>query len=163
MLLRSCGCGTRCTTARYGEGSWGVVTGATDGIGKAAALYLGRQGFNVVLMSRTQAKLEAVAKEIEQAAKQAGKTIKTRVIQIDFTKTYDAATFGKIYEEKLKDLDLSVLVNNVGMTPGPHGAQLFKDNKQAKVHDAMACNIYAGTLLTREVVQKFKERYENGG
>ena len=42
MILRSIGFGTKCTTARYGEGSWGVVTGATDGIGKAAAIYLAR-------------------------------------------------------------------------------------------------------------------------
>lgn len=41
-----------------------VVTGATDGIGKSYAKQLAQQGFNVVLVSRTQAKLEAVAAEI---------------------------------------------------------------------------------------------------
>ena len=65
VLLRNFGFGTNCTTARYGEDSWAVVTGATDGIGKAAAIHLARQGFNVVLMSRTLAKLEKVAKEVE--------------------------------------------------------------------------------------------------
>ena len=34
---RSLGFGTRCTLARYGADSWAVVTGATDGIGKACA------------------------------------------------------------------------------------------------------------------------------
>lgn len=53
VFARSFGLGTRCTTARYGKDSWAVVTGATDGIGKAAAAYLANEGFNVVLISRT--------------------------------------------------------------------------------------------------------------
>ncbi len=40
VLARSFGFGTRCTTARYGKDSWAVITGATDGIGKAATIYL---------------------------------------------------------------------------------------------------------------------------
>jgi short-subunit dehydrogenase len=41
-----------------------VVTGATDGIGRAYALELARQGFNIVLLSRSVEKLEACAAEI---------------------------------------------------------------------------------------------------
>ena len=65
VCLRGC-CGTKCSTNRYGEDSWAVVTGSTDGIGKAAAQHLAKLGFNIVLISRTKAKLEAVAKEIEE-------------------------------------------------------------------------------------------------
>ena len=118
VLARSCGFGTKCTVDRYGKDSWAVVTGATDGIGKAAAFYLGREGFNVVLISRTLSKLKSCAKELEEDALKAGKKIQTRVIANDFTKNYDAATFKKMYEDHLKDLDLSVLVNNVGMAGG---------------------------------------------
>lgn len=41
-----------------------VVTGATDGIGKAYAFELARKGLHVVLVSRTLSKLQEVAKEI---------------------------------------------------------------------------------------------------
>lgn len=41
-----------------------MVTGATDGIGKSYARQLAKQGFNIILISRTQAKLETVAAEI---------------------------------------------------------------------------------------------------
>lgn len=41
-----------------------VVTGATDGIGKAYAEHLAQLGLNVVLISRTQGKLDDVAKDI---------------------------------------------------------------------------------------------------
>lgn len=41
-----------------------VVTGATDGIGKSYAKQLAKQGINIILISRTQAKLDSVAAEI---------------------------------------------------------------------------------------------------
>lgn len=41
-----------------------MVTGATDGIGKSYAKLLAKQGLNIILVSRTQAKLEMVAAEI---------------------------------------------------------------------------------------------------
>lgn len=41
-----------------------MVTGATDGIGKSYARHLAQQGLNIVLVSRTQSKLENVAAEI---------------------------------------------------------------------------------------------------
>lgn len=41
-----------------------MVTGATDGIGKAYAKQLAKQGVNIILVSRTQSKLESVAAEI---------------------------------------------------------------------------------------------------
>jgi 17beta-estradiol 17-dehydrogenase / very-long-chain 3-oxoacyl-CoA reductase len=41
-----------------------AVTGASDGIGKAYAIQLAKAGFNVMLISRTESKLQAVAKEI---------------------------------------------------------------------------------------------------
>jgi short-subunit dehydrogenase len=56
--------GTECTTERYGADSWAVITGSTDGIGKACAKHLARQGFNIVLIARNLEKLNATAKEL---------------------------------------------------------------------------------------------------
>jgi len=44
--------------------AFAVVTGATDGIGKAYADAFARCGMNVVLISRSAEKLQAVAQEI---------------------------------------------------------------------------------------------------
>lgn len=41
-----------------------VVTGASDGIGREFALQLATGGFNIVLVARNQAKLDAVAADI---------------------------------------------------------------------------------------------------
>ena len=47
---------------RYAKaGDWAIITGASDGIGKAIALELAGRGFNVVLIARTKAKLDEVA------------------------------------------------------------------------------------------------------
>ncbi|KAG8550504.1 hypothetical protein GDO81_024737 [Engystomops pustulosus] len=47
-------------------GKWAVVTGATDGIGKAYAEELARRGMCIVLISRTQEKLDEVAQAIRE-------------------------------------------------------------------------------------------------
>jgi len=87
-------------------GQWAVVTGSTDGIGKAYAEQLADCGLNVVLVSRTQSKLESVAAELEASYK-----VKTRVIAADFCREdiYD------VIKLQLTGLEVGVLVNNVGM------------------------------------------------
>ena len=61
--------GTKVSIERYGpKGTWAVVTGATDGIGKAIAFELASRGFNIVLVSRNAEKLNATAKEIREKA-----------------------------------------------------------------------------------------------
>lgn len=55
---------------KYGRpGSWAVVTGASDGLGKEYAKQLAAKGFNLVLVSRTQSKLEALAQEFKVETK----------------------------------------------------------------------------------------------
>ncbi|XP_054467772.1 17-beta-hydroxysteroid dehydrogenase type 3 [Anoplopoma fimbria] len=88
-------------------GEWAVVTGASEGIGRAYAFALAEQGMNVVIMSRTKATLDQVAKEIGHTTGQ-----RVKVIVTDFMK--DA--FSEI-EVQLRGLNIGVLVNNVGMLP----------------------------------------------
>ena len=84
----------RCTPQRYGLGSWAIVTGASEGIGKASAKYLAKEGFNVVLIGNTLFKLRNIAEDLEKEAKLLGKSIRTRVIMLDYTKKYDSASFS---------------------------------------------------------------------
>jgi len=87
------------------------VTGATDGIGLAAAKELAGRGFNIVLVSRNKAKLEEKAEEV--AAVRC--LVYVKVVQCDFSTHFTAEDTRKIWEENdLESLDISILVNNVG-------------------------------------------------
>ncbi|XP_068116268.1 very-long-chain 3-oxoacyl-CoA reductase [Hyperolius riggenbachi] len=91
-----------------GLGTWAVVTGATDGIGKAYAEELARRGMSIFLVSRSQDKLDEVAKHIREKY-----GVETKVIAADF------GLVGEIYqriEEGLRGLEIGVLVNNVGIS-----------------------------------------------
>src|SRR5271165_3175445 len=45
-----------------------LITGATDGVGKATAIELAKKGFTVVLAARSAAKAEALKQEIAKVA-----------------------------------------------------------------------------------------------
>lgn len=46
--------------------SWAVVTGASDGIGFSMAAVLARQGFNIVMVSRNEKKMEEKVIELRK-------------------------------------------------------------------------------------------------
>ncbi|KAF3706212.1 Very-long-chain 3-oxoacyl-CoA reductase-A [Channa argus] len=84
-----------------------VVTGATDGIGKSYAEELARRGFAMMLISRSQDKLNDVAKSLEEQYK-----VETKTIAVDFGKP---DIYSKIHLG-LEGLQIGVLVNNVGVS-----------------------------------------------
>ena len=48
------------------NGKNAIITGGSDGIGLAAAISLSREGANVAILARTQAKLDSAVKEIKK-------------------------------------------------------------------------------------------------
>ncbi|RLN10389.1 hypothetical protein BBJ28_00017561 [Nothophytophthora sp. Chile5] len=92
-------------------GAWGVVTGATDGIGKAMAMELANKGLNVLLMSRTLQKLEDVRAEI--LAK--NPTVQVEILVVDFVRIDDSNVRASIQKTLDRIQDVGVLVNNVGV------------------------------------------------
>lgn len=139
-----------CTIDFKKYGSWAVVTGASDGIGKEIAKQLAKRGLNIVLISRTLSKLKQVANEIEKNYK-----VKTLVVDVDFKQGLPAYDRIKPY---LEDLDIGVLVNNVGMS-----APNFERYHEAAVLDSflwniLACNVLSVTFMTKLVIQGMVDR-----
>ncbi|XP_064602706.1 very-long-chain 3-oxoacyl-CoA reductase-like [Liolophura sinensis] len=125
-------------------GSWAVVTGATDGIGKAYAEQIAEQGINVVLISRSLDKLQNVAKEIESKSK-----VKVKTVAVDFSQGIEI--YARVRTE-LDGLDIGVLVNNVGMGYPCPGRILDFDHIEKMSMDLINVNITSMTMMTNLVL-----------
>lgn len=91
---------------RYG--GWAVVTGSTDGIGKAFAEELAREGVNVLLVSRTEDKLKAVSDEISQKFGSRGG--KVDYVVADLASSNPDAF--KAIEAKFREIEVGILVRS---------------------------------------------------
>ncbi|XP_042355815.1 hydroxysteroid (20-beta) dehydrogenase 2 [Plectropomus leopardus] len=132
-------------------GQWAVVTGATSGIGKAYAHELARRGLDVILVSRSDAKLQKTAKEIKE---QYGR--KTRTIQVDFT---DGPSIYPAIAKELQGLEIGILVNNVGMVYSDHFAYFLEiPDIEQKITQLINCNVLSVPQMTRLVLPGMVER-----
>ena len=121
-----------------------LVTGAGDGIGRAAALSFARHGAEVLLLGRTEAKLEAVYDDIvAEGGQQPG------IIPADLAQTShdDLMALAAELSKSLAKLD--------GLL---HNASILGDRKAlaqtsaAKWHESMQVNVNAPFMLTQAVL-----------
>ncbi|KAI8323379.1 NAD(P)-binding protein, partial [Martensiomyces pterosporus] len=131
-----------------GKGYWAVVTGCTDGLGKEAALELARKKFNVVLISRTQTKLDAMADEVKALG------VEAKTLAVDFAGV-SADKWAEI-AEVLNSVRVGVLVNNVGIS---YDFPMHVEDVSEETVDALVeLNVRAMIKMTRIVLPQMKER-----
>ncbi|KFV91531.1 PREDICTED: inactive hydroxysteroid dehydrogenase-like protein 1 [Eurypyga helias] len=129
-------------------GKWAVVTGSTDGIGKAYAEELAKRGVNIVLISRNREKLEAVARSISETYK-----VETVFVVADFSKGPEPSPAIK---EALKDKEIGILVNNVGMFyPYP---DYFTNLSEDMLWDTINVNIVSASMMIHIVLPGMVEK-----
>jgi len=111
------------------DGKTAVVTGASSGIGRAAAVELARRGANVVVAARRAERLEAVVRECEALG------VRATAVVADVTSRDDCRRLM----ESAGDVD--ILVNNAGFA-------VFEAIETAKPDDlaAMLETNYLGTV-----------------
>ena len=130
------------------EGRAALITGASQGIGRACALALARQGANVALAARNQQKLEEVAAQIAAAGGKAA-VFAMDVADQDQVKSgikSAIAHFGKI----------DILVNNAGITRD----QLVMRMKRADWDAVLNTNLTSAYLSTQQVIgSMLKQRW----
>lgn len=122
---------------RYGPGSWALITGASDGLGKAFAQDLARHGFSLVLVARTPSKLDRLRDELQASGTQ------VRTVAADLSRT-DDATYTAM-AAAVRDLDLSVLINCVGATVH----RRYVDVPTATLRHLLAVNVTTTAMVTR--------------
>ncbi|TVY54043.1 Very-long-chain 3-oxoacyl-CoA reductase [Lachnellula cervina] len=137
----------------YGKkGTWAVITGASDGIGKEYAIQLAQKGFNLLLVSRTQSKLDTLRQEIEH--KYAGSAVKVKVLAMDFAKD-DEKDYAAL-QALVNDLDVGILINNVGLS---HSIPIpFIETPKEEIRDIIGINCLATLKVTQIVAPGLVKR-----
>ncbi|KAI4902693.1 hypothetical protein NFI96_028967 [Prochilodus magdalenae] len=130
-------------------GKWAVVTGATDGIGKSYAEELARRGFSMMLISRSQEKLDDVAQSLESRFKVPTKTVAVDFGQIDIYPKIEAA---------LEGLEIGVLVNNVGISYSYPEFFLHIPDLDNFINTMINVNITSVCQMTRLVLPRMEAR-----
>lgn len=97
-----------------GQPAWALVTGASDGIGRALVRELAQRGFNVVLHGRNQKKLEGVKDNIAREFPDRSFRI---VLADGVVPGFDLLKQVNKLVDDVQDINLTVLINNVGGAP----------------------------------------------
>ena len=122
------------------QGKTAFVSGASQGIGRACALALAKMGARVALAARNEAKLEAVAAEIEATGGQA------KPFLMDVSDEASIQTAAKAAIAHFGAVE--ILVNNAGITRDT----LLLRMKRADWDAVMTTNLTGAFLLTQALL-----------
>ncbi|VDP94856.1 unnamed protein product [Echinostoma caproni] len=125
-------------------GEWAIVTGATAGIGKAYAEELASDGLNVMIISRSQQKLDEFAKELQEKY-----NVQVKTVQADFTQVSEVDQLPSI----------ACLVNNVGMVNVNPLSFPFADEMSLRdIERFVSCNCISMASMIHIVLPRLVEQ-----
>jgi short-subunit dehydrogenase len=133
---------------RYGP--WAVITGGSDGIGEAFARQLGRAGINLVLVSRSQTKLSALAEAVHR---EFGVEVRTLALDLSEESAIDAIRCAT------QDVEVGLLVCNVGAV---FGTGRFLRSELADIEKTMRLNNWSHATLSHLFGRSMLERGRGG-
>ncbi|KAI3699861.1 hypothetical protein L2E82_44457 [Cichorium intybus] len=131
-------------------GSWALVTGPTDGIGKAFAFHLASKGLNLVLVGRDIDKLNVVSNFIQSKFQRT----RIKIVVVDFSG--DLVDGIERIKETINGLDVGVLINNVGVSY-PY-ARYFHEVDDKLLCDVIKVNVEGTTKVTHVVLSGMIKR-----
>lgn len=126
-----------------------LVTGAGDGIGRAVSLALARHGATVILLGRTQEKLEAVYDQIKAAG---GPEPAMAPVNLDVARPQDYEALADLFDKEFGRLD-GIL----------HNASILGDITPLEQYEygtwdtVMQVNVNAAFYLTRALMPLLRE------
>ncbi|KAK6950731.1 hypothetical protein Daesc_007256 [Daldinia eschscholtzii] len=150
-------------SSQHGDSPWALVTGASDGIGRALAEELAANGFNVVIHGRNHEKLSKVSSELQASFPQRSFKILVadannvpcanciKASQNDETRKLEGVDFTAIKHE-LDGLNLTVLINNVGGNPVDPIFMPLKDKGELKTIENISLNALFPIHLIRALL-----------
>jgi NADP-dependent 3-hydroxy acid dehydrogenase YdfG len=123
-----------------------IVTGASSGIGAATAVSMARRGWRVAVGARRSERVEAVAKQVDEAGGEGFAHV------LDVTDPNSATAFVEAVEARFGPVDL--LVNNAGQNLSARLDDATDDELRLDVE----VNLLGALYMTRRVVPGMVER-----
>jgi NAD(P)-dependent dehydrogenase (short-subunit alcohol dehydrogenase family) len=130
------------------EGRTAIITGASGGLGKEAALALAEVGCDVVVAARNRQALEDVAAAVQQKGRQC------LVVQTDITQAVDVQRLVDRAVERFRKID--ILINNAAIAV----EKLFADLTEAEWRRVIDTNLH-GTFFCAQAAGK--QMMQQGG
>jgi short-subunit dehydrogenase len=128
-----------------------IITGGSQGIGKALALEFAQGGHNILLVSRNKQQLDKAASQIRQNTE-----VKILTLACNLAHVEDCAAIEDLLVQE--NFYCQNLINNAGF--GLAGN--FADHKEALIRDMIDLNIRALTDLSRRFLPDMLKRGEGG-
>lgn len=124
------------------------ITGATSGIGPAAANVFAKKGYDVILTGRNEVKLEKVKMEITEKY-----PVKVFTYILDVTNKENISSVVAACVKEIGTPD--VLINNAGLA---RGLSSYDQNDEADIAEMIETNIKGVFFLTRAFLPYFVKR-----
>lgn len=128
------------------ENRLALITGATDGIGKATAIALAKQGFTVVIHGRNEQKTKRVCEEIKALTGNS----KIDMLVADLYLLQNVRQMANEFKKKYNRLD--VLINNAGCVMNKK-----RETTTEGFEKTIALNLLAPYLLTELLLDLLKQ------
>ncbi len=128
------------------KGKVAIVTGGSEGIGKATALTLAREGAKVAICARRQPLLDAVAAEITKAGGEA------LAVSADMSKAADCERFVNEVVKRFGGVD--ILLNNAGTSKRGNFLDLSDEEWAADLE----LKVFGAVRCSRLVIPHMKKR-----
>jgi len=130
-------------------GSWAIVTGPKDGIGRSFTIQLAIHRIDLVLVGRNPSKLKDLADEIHVKYK-----TQVKIVVVDFSG--DLIEDMSRVDEAINDLDVGILINNVGVCY-PY-ARFFHEVDSQLLKNLIAVNVEGTTRMVHTVLPGMLKR-----
>ena len=133
------------------KGSTALITGASGGLGEAFAEQLAERGSNLVLVGRSEDKLQALARRLERQS-----SITATVLTADLASTAEVDQL--ISNLKTRSIDVDLLINNAGFGV----FQKFLETPLERQIEEIDVNVRAVVLLTHALAPAMVARKKGG-
>ncbi|CDW79642.1 steroid dehydrogenase [Stylonychia lemnae] len=129
--------------------SWVAITGGSDGIGLAFCHHLAKQGFNILMIGRSESKMTEKLNELKKQYQK----IDTYYILADFSKLSHYNDYERI-AQRLKQYDVAMLLLNAGYGK----PERFDAKENIEVEEAVNLNALHCIYMTKAMLPQIQNR-----